>query len=128
MESCRAMTSRSPTHLDTLGERAITYKDEATLRHALLSFDRNAAAARGAYWNAYREFEPSEVMRTFSRVLAGDKAPSTPDSQAAAAAAETPRATAVAMGPLSSQEGHVWAREGQAYCPLGYIQYTEPRP
>ena len=56
-------------HLDTLGERAITYKDEATLRHALLSFDRNAAAARGAYWNAYREFEPSEVMRTFSRVF-----------------------------------------------------------
>ena len=42
-------------HIDTLGDRAMLYRDEASLRSILIKFDRQAAATRAA-WYAHPRF------------------------------------------------------------------------
>ncbi|KAL1522917.1 hypothetical protein AB1Y20_017882 [Prymnesium parvum] len=54
-------------HLDVLGERGLYYKDEETLVHLLLTFDRERARAN--QWNMYQAYEPARVMQTFKRVF-----------------------------------------------------------
>ena len=49
------------------GRRALLYHNEAQLVKMLGAFNRTDAAARD--WNAYRQYESGEVMRTFARAF-----------------------------------------------------------
>lgn len=54
-------------HINVLGNKAILYHDRTSLLHQLYAFDREDARLKD--WNAYREYEPAKVMRTFARVF-----------------------------------------------------------
>ena len=54
-------------HLDTLGDRALLYHNEAQLLKMLGAFNRTDAAARD--WNAYRPYAVGEVMKTFAKAF-----------------------------------------------------------
>ena len=54
-------------HLAILGAKGLVYFDSASLRTILLSFNRTMAAQHD--WNAFREFEPEQVMRRFVDVF-----------------------------------------------------------
>ena len=54
-------------HLDTLGDRALLYHNEAQLVKMLGDFNRTDAAARD--WNAYRPYAVGEVMKTFAKAF-----------------------------------------------------------
>ena len=54
-------------HLDTLGDRALLYHNEAQLVKMLGAFNRTDAAARD--WNAYRPYAVGEVMKTFAKAF-----------------------------------------------------------
>ena len=61
--------STADMHFRILGKRAIVYDSTPSLVAKLLSFDRDEARRRGAYWNAFRPFDPYSVMQSFSCVF-----------------------------------------------------------
>ena len=57
-------------HLDVLGAKGLYYRDAPSLAALLRGFERTGRHSRvGRDWNAYRQFEPSRVMRTFEQVF-----------------------------------------------------------
>ena len=54
-------------HLELLGERAMVYASVNSLKKLLHTFNRTEVSRQD--WNAYREFEPEAVMRTFYDVF-----------------------------------------------------------
>ena len=60
-------SGKGQAHLQILGKRALVYKTGDQLRDYLTRFDRRIMAARD--WNAYRSYEPRQVMRAFACVF-----------------------------------------------------------
>lgn len=61
------------SHLDILGDKAVTYKGPRELERILTGFDRNWSASR--HWDCYSaEFSPAPVMEKFKEVFLADHA------------------------------------------------------
>ena len=60
---------KATAHIQILGNRALVYRSGAQLRDYLVKFDREAMAKRD--WNAYRSYQPAQVMRAFRCVFLG---------------------------------------------------------
>jgi len=60
-------SSMDLAHVIILGEHALIYHDEQSLKRLLLSFNRSTAGAR--QWNAYSGYGPKESMKRFIEVF-----------------------------------------------------------
>jgi hypothetical protein len=54
-------------HIDVLGSKGFYFSDCASLVELLMRFDRSIITRRD--WNAFRKFEPKQVMVTFEQVF-----------------------------------------------------------
>ena len=60
------MNIGSQGHVEMLGEKALWYKDAASLRQILVSF--NPKIEKNKDWNAFKENTPEKVMQIFKKV------------------------------------------------------------
>ena len=127
---------RADFHLTTLrakpGCSDFFYHDRQSLVERLIGFDREAA--RRADYNAYRDFEPEQVMRTFQRVFLtpreASKQPAAAASHASAVASapasNTASASAVATASASAAVATVAAPTEGALAPAAAKQSVPP--